>query len=147
MSPKTSCFSLLMSLSFLICIAGTGPSERPRELLDGPSRPGEIRDLAGEEGGSRGEGAGPGSGRSRGSTNQERHWGGASFGLRFYGYSWWQCRSKQRPGQGAEIVAGAGRPLEGRTELGSPGPGCPSAHSSSVLESAGGGWLQVLTPF
>lgn len=44
------------------------------------------------------------------------------FGLRFSGYSWWRCRSKQQLGQGAEMVAGAGRPVEGRTELGFPEP-------------------------
>lgn len=42
--------------------------------------------------------------------NQSRaEWGH----LLWPGYAWWWCRSKQLLGQGAEIVAGAGRPLEG----------------------------------
>lgn len=34
--PRTSCFSLLMSLSFLICVAGTVPGESPQCALTGP---------------------------------------------------------------------------------------------------------------
>ena len=73
---------------------------------------------------------------------------GASFGLGFCGSWWWRCRSKQRPGPGAGTVAGAGRPLDGRTELGSPGPLFLPPHTlpvaSNLLEVAG---MQVLPPF
>ena len=58
--------------------------------------------------------------------------GEAFFGLRFSGYSRWQCRSKQQLGQGAEMVARAGRPLEGRTELGSPEPQLLPLHSPNL---------------
>lgn len=64
-----------MSLSFLICIAGPGPSEESQEPLTGPPAREKSETRLGRRGGSGGEGAGLGSGRSRGSTNQERHWG------------------------------------------------------------------------
>lgn len=99
-----------------------------------------------------GEGAGLGSGWGHDLTNQERHVGSASSGLRFLWLFWWQCGSKQQLGQGAERVVAAGRPLEGSTELGSLwAPVFPVARSrplgSSGLKSAGGGRTQVLTPF
>lgn len=78
--------------------------------------------------------------------------GGASFGWRFSGYSRWLCRSKRQLGQGAEIVEGAERPQEGRTKLGSREPSFFSLCTvpnlvPAGLESAGGGWTQVLVSF
>lgn len=68
-------FPLLMGLSFLVCMVGTGPSESspgtgPRVLA---LSLGGNRDPAWEEGASPGEGAGLCGGRSRGPANQERH--------------------------------------------------------------------------
>lgn len=66
---------------------------------------------------------------------------GASFGLRFCGSSWWRCRSKQRPGQGAGTVAELGGPWREGRSWGALGP-CFSIRTLSQWPRIYWRWLE-----